>query len=289
MTPLARAVAVDDDLALTRRIVGGERAAFEVLMRRYNRRLFRLARATLRDAAEAEDALQEAYLAAYRCFGQFRGESALGTWLSRLVLNECLARLRRHARRNNVAPMYSHPDPETLDPMATSTLEAPDHAAARAFTRNAIGGRTGGRIGDHSGRADHFGDVARGKRNGVGGRRLRRRHIPRQARPIFLVALYRADDAIHDGDSGLRVAADGALEFTGTAGPGTAVDLLIHLPVVVVLTNTAHPLDPDPALTAVDVLAWRADDELATPVNVEPEYLRALFNTESTWAASQSS
>jgi len=87
---------------------------------------------------------------------------------------------------------------------------------------------------------------------------------------------------------GVRVAADGALEFTGTAGPGTAVDLLIHLPVVVVLTNTAHPLDPDPALTAVDVLAWRADDELATPVNVEPEYLRALFNTESTWATSQS-
>jgi RNA polymerase sigma factor (sigma-70 family) len=135
MTPLARAVAADDDLALTRRIVGGERTAFEVLMRRYNRRLFRLARATLRDAAEAEDALQEAYLAAYRCFGQFRGESALGTWLSRLVLNECLARLRRHARRNNVAPMISHPDPETLDPMATSTLAAPDHAAAREQLR----------------------------------------------------------------------------------------------------------------------------------------------------------
>lgn len=86
---------------------------------------------------------------------------------------------------------------------------------------------------------------------------------------------------------GVRVAADGDLEFTGTAGPGHAVDLLIHLPVVVTLTNTAHPLDPAPALTTLDVVAWRADDELTAPVNDEPEYLRALFNTETTWAAAQ--
>ena len=87
---------------------------------------------------------------------------------------------------------------------------------------------------------------------------------------------------------GVRVADTGALEFIGTAGPGTAIDLLIHLPVVVVLTNTAHPLDPNPELTALDVLAWRADDQLANPVTDEPEYLRALFNTESTWACAQS-
>jgi uncharacterized protein YcgI (DUF1989 family) len=82
---------------------------------------------------------------------------------------------------------------------------------------------------------------------------------------------------------GVRAGADGSLEFTGSAGPGTAVDLLIHLPVVVALVNAAHPLDPDPRTTAVDVLAWRADEELHTPVNTDPEYLRALFNTESTW------
>jgi uncharacterized protein YcgI (DUF1989 family) len=88
---------------------------------------------------------------------------------------------------------------------------------------------------------------------------------------------------------GVRVGGDGALAFTGSAGPGAAVDLLIHLPVVVALVNAAHPLDPAPALTALDVLAWRAGEQLATPVNNEPEYLRALFNTESTWAATQSS
>jgi urea carboxylase-associated protein 2 len=88
---------------------------------------------------------------------------------------------------------------------------------------------------------------------------------------------------------GVRVGDDGTLGFTGSAGPGAAVDLLIHLPMVVALVNTAHPLDPDPALTGLDVLAWRAGEQLSTPVKDDPEYLRALFNTESTWAAAQTS
>jgi uncharacterized protein YcgI (DUF1989 family) len=88
---------------------------------------------------------------------------------------------------------------------------------------------------------------------------------------------------------GVRVGGDGSLNFTGSAGPGAAIDLLIHLPVVVALVNTAHPLDPDPTVTDLDVLAWRAGEELTTPVNDDPEYLRALFNTESTWAAAQTS
>jgi len=88
---------------------------------------------------------------------------------------------------------------------------------------------------------------------------------------------------------GVRVGDDGTLGFTGSAGPAAAVDLLIHLPVVVALVNTAHPLDPEPALTGLDVLAWRAGEQLTTPVNDEPEYLRALFNTESSWAAAQTS
>jgi RNA polymerase sigma-70 factor (ECF subfamily) len=100
-------------------------------MRKFNRRLYRLARAVLRDEAEAEDALQEAYLSAYRSIGRFRGESALSTWLSRLVLNECFARRRRHARRQNVIPMVhamSHLDYEQGDDGA----QAPDLALGRA-------------------------------------------------------------------------------------------------------------------------------------------------------------
>jgi RNA polymerase sigma-70 factor (ECF subfamily) len=138
MTPLARSSAAateDDDRALVQRIVEGERGGFEALMRRYNRRLFRLARATLRDEAEAEDALQEAYLAAYRNLDRFKGESALGTWLSRLLLNECLARLRRKARRHDIAPIFAPAEQESLDTMATSTLESPDGAAMRTQLR----------------------------------------------------------------------------------------------------------------------------------------------------------
>ena len=56
--------------------------------------MYRIARATLGDDAEAEDSLQEAYLSAYRSIGLFRGDASLSTWLARMVLNECFARLR---------------------------------------------------------------------------------------------------------------------------------------------------------------------------------------------------
>ena len=103
----ARLLTAQDDAALARLIASGDRAAFESLMRLYNRRLYRLARASLGDDAEAKDALQDAYLRAYRSIGQYRGGAALGTWLSRIVLNECLARQRRAARRNNIVSIVS--------------------------------------------------------------------------------------------------------------------------------------------------------------------------------------
>jgi len=129
----------DDDHAIVRRIVAGDRAAFEVLMRRHNRRLYRLARATLRDDAEAEDALQDAYLRAYRSLSQFRGDAALSTWLSRLVLNECYGRLRRHARRENVVPIVSSNTADIdIEAMHPSDSEPPDSAVARAEMRALI-------------------------------------------------------------------------------------------------------------------------------------------------------
>ena len=77
-TPATGVPAVDD-LVLARAVASGDAVAFERLMRRHNRRLYRLARAALRDDAEAEDALQEAYLAAYRAIGNFRGDASLST------------------------------------------------------------------------------------------------------------------------------------------------------------------------------------------------------------------
>ena len=84
--------ATGDDAALARAIATGNIAAFEQLMRRYNRTLFRTARAILKDDGEAEDALQEAYLLAYRSIDRFRGDARLSTWLIRIVANEALAR-----------------------------------------------------------------------------------------------------------------------------------------------------------------------------------------------------
>ncbi|VXC92729.1 RNA polymerase sigma factor [Burkholderia sp. 8Y] len=130
------ASAADDDMDLARRIVAGDQHAFELLMRRHNRRLYRLARSTLRNDAEAEDALQDAYLHAYRSISQFRGDSQLFTWLSRLVLNECYARLRRSARRQNVIPIVDLPEyVELSNAMATKGDDAPDEALARAQVR----------------------------------------------------------------------------------------------------------------------------------------------------------
>jgi len=87
---------------------------------------------------------------------------------------------------------------------------------------------------------------------------------------------------------GVHVESDGALVSTGSAGAGAEIDLLIHLPVIVLLANTAHPLDPSPEFattTAVEILAWDATEELRTLPNTEPEYQRAVRNTESAWNA----
>jgi RNA polymerase sigma-70 factor (ECF subfamily) len=84
--------------------------ALEALMRLHNRTLYRTARAILRDDAEAEDAVQEAYLQAYRALGKFRGESKLSTWLVRITANEALMRRRRNPKAAMVAPVDVEPD-----------------------------------------------------------------------------------------------------------------------------------------------------------------------------------
>ena len=73
-----------------------KRAAVRTIMQTHNRRLYRVARSIVRDGAEAEDVLQEAYLHAFQSLSRFRGEASLATWLTRIVLNEALQRVRRH-------------------------------------------------------------------------------------------------------------------------------------------------------------------------------------------------
>ena len=133
-----------DDAELLPRVRAGDAGAFEVLMRRHNRRLYRVARSLMREPAEAEDALQEAYLSAYRSLASFRGDSALATWLTRIVVNECTGRLRRRARRDNIVPIVAaHALPEeegeTMpeDPSAADE-ETPDRALLRSELRSLL-------------------------------------------------------------------------------------------------------------------------------------------------------
>jgi RNA polymerase sigma-70 factor (ECF subfamily) len=83
---------------LVERARAGDAIAFELIMRRYNRRLFRLARSVLRNAAEAEDVVQETYVRAYARLGDFVGPHGFSTWLGRIAMNEALGRLRGRDR-----------------------------------------------------------------------------------------------------------------------------------------------------------------------------------------------
>jgi RNA polymerase sigma-70 factor, ECF subfamily len=86
------------DAELAARACRGDDLAFELIMRRHNRRLFRLARSLLRDDAEAEDVLQETYVRAYARLGDLADGQALAAWLARIAANEALGRLRAAAR-----------------------------------------------------------------------------------------------------------------------------------------------------------------------------------------------
>ena len=129
----ALANASDQDLAA--RIAQRDDHAFEMVMRRHNRMLYRIARSILRDDAEAEDALQDAYLAAYRNIAAFRGAAKLSTWLARIVINESYARLRK--RKPGVVVPFDASAP-SAEVEAEDEAERPDMAAMRAELRTLL-------------------------------------------------------------------------------------------------------------------------------------------------------
>lgn len=93
------------------RVLAGDRGLYEVLVRRYNQRLFRVARAIVRDDAEAEDVMQQAYVQGYAHLGQFAGRAQFSTWLTKIAVYESLARARRRARETGrQVPEASGPD-----------------------------------------------------------------------------------------------------------------------------------------------------------------------------------
>ena len=132
----------DSDVDLAARAANGDEQAFEAIMRRHNRLLFRTARSILKNDAETEDALQEAYLRAWRALAGFRADAKLSTWLVRIVINESLGRLRR--RGAQVIPLDAALDvaghePEAL--MEDDPDQRPDRVAMRAEVRRLMEAR----------------------------------------------------------------------------------------------------------------------------------------------------
>ena len=89
------APAAPDDAELVRRALSRDEAAVRTIMQANTRRLYRLARGILRNDTEAEDVVQDTYVRAFTHLEQFRGDSSLSTWLSRIAMNEAVGRLRR--------------------------------------------------------------------------------------------------------------------------------------------------------------------------------------------------
>lgn len=132
-SPLPRATASDTDADLVAAARGGDSAAFEAIMRRHNRTMFRTARAILQNEADAEEVVQEAYLKAFLHLDGFAGAARLSTWLVKITVNEALGRLRRRM------PGGAPDDLAEDTPMGHTTAEtSPENVAAQAEIRRLL-------------------------------------------------------------------------------------------------------------------------------------------------------
>ena len=134
--PALRFVERPTDSDIIAGTLAGDMRALEALMRLHNRTLYRTARAILRDDAEAEDVVQEAYLQAYRTLGSFRGESKLSTWLVRITANVALMRRRREVRAALAIPIDGTADAVARD--GVSGTPGPESQAERAEIRRLL-------------------------------------------------------------------------------------------------------------------------------------------------------
>jgi RNA polymerase sigma-70 factor (ECF subfamily) len=130
-----------DDAELVRRVRGGEKPLFELVMRRYNQRLFRVARSLVRDDPEAEDILQEAWVRAYARLGQLDHPDKLGSWLTHIVVHEAKGRLRKRGRVVELKEVRAVPT-ASLDPEQETLGKQLQVVLAAAIDELPLGYRT---------------------------------------------------------------------------------------------------------------------------------------------------
>jgi RNA polymerase sigma-70 factor (ECF subfamily) len=122
------------DEEVVARVLSGETALFEILMRRYNQRLYRISRTILRDDGEAEDVMQDAYVRAYEHLNQFAGKAAFSTWLTRIAIHEALARKRRRGRMEELDAL---PNGDVMS-ILKSSAPTPESGAAQTEMRRIL-------------------------------------------------------------------------------------------------------------------------------------------------------
>jgi RNA polymerase sigma-70 factor (ECF subfamily) len=124
------------DEEVVARVLAGETGTFEIIMRRYNQRLYRVARAILRNDSEAEDVMQDAYVRAYEHLDQFAGRAKFSTWLTRIGVHEALARQHRRNRYQDLGPM-SEQEGDPMDRFASLALN-PEQQASNSEIRRLL-------------------------------------------------------------------------------------------------------------------------------------------------------
>ena len=113
------------DAETIQEVLDGNTAKFELLMRRYNERVYRAARSIVRDEQDAEDVMQQAYVNAFTHLAQFNGSAQFSTWLTRIAINEALARVRRRGRYEALDDDLSNVEPF----MSSNTAQNPERQA----------------------------------------------------------------------------------------------------------------------------------------------------------------
>lgn len=114
-------------MTLVRRALARDPDACRAIIKIHNQRLYRIARGVVRNDAEAEDIVQEAYMRAFASLGAFRGEASLSTWLSRIVINEALGRLRK---RKRIAAVPENPEARII-PFPLNPSDDPERTMAQ--------------------------------------------------------------------------------------------------------------------------------------------------------------
>jgi len=133
--PAGSSVSALSDSDIVRRVRAGEHALFEALMRRHNQRVYRTARAVVKDEAEVEDIMQQAYINAFTHLHQFEDRSEFSTWLTRIVLNEAFARRQKRQRAASIAPHAGDEGGAMMERMQSSQPDPERQAYAEELRR----------------------------------------------------------------------------------------------------------------------------------------------------------